>query len=173
MAVLENVKLSPKAKSTAWALSIRARLKTEGGHDAGTAWPSRKTIADDIDMCVRTVGRALEELEEAGLIERTQRYGDGGQISTLYRLLVRDSVTLTEPAVKDSASPVKDSVSAGEGLCDPLTLERTKERTLGGEGLCDPHRQGEGYTRPRRIEDHPSVSPDLTADSSSDEGGAQ
>ena len=61
-------------------LSNRAGKKKE-------CFPSVKTIAEDLRFSKSTVFRALNDLENAGLIEREQRYRiSGGRSSTLYRV---------------------------------------------------------------------------------------
>ena len=52
-----------------------------------TCFPAIKTIAKDCNMSARTVQRALNDLLEAGLIEKDSRFRDnGGQSSNLYSL---------------------------------------------------------------------------------------
>lgn len=52
-----------------------------------TCFPSVKTIASECNMSPRTVQRALNDLEEAGFLERESRFHDkGGQRSNLYKL---------------------------------------------------------------------------------------
>ena len=54
---------------------------------AGRCWPSRETVAARAGCSVRSVDRALVELADGGLIERTARgNGAGGRTSTLYTL---------------------------------------------------------------------------------------
>ena len=61
-------------------LSNRAGKKKE-------CFPSVKTISDDLRLSKSTVFRALNDLENAGLIEREERYRtSGGRSSTLYRV---------------------------------------------------------------------------------------
>ena len=53
-----------------------------------TCFPSVKTISQDLHISRSTVFRALSELENAGIIERIERYrNSGGRSSTLYKLL--------------------------------------------------------------------------------------
>ena len=50
-------------------------------------FPSVKTIAADLKISKSTVFRALNDLEQAGLIEREERRRtSGGRSSTLYRV---------------------------------------------------------------------------------------
>lgn len=52
-----------------------------------TCFPSVGTIAKECNMSKRTVQRALNDLEEAGFIERESRFHErGGQRSSLYRI---------------------------------------------------------------------------------------
>lgn len=91
-----------------------------------TAWPSTETLADDISRTVRTVQRLLNDLVEAGFIEKEDRYSDGGrQLSTMYVLTVPrdmgdagvveiagDTADLGDTSV---ASPQKPGEEGGEG----------------------------------------------------------
>lgn len=52
------------------------------------AWPSVKRIAKDLSVSVRTVQRAINDLEKAGLIKREYSYRyDGSSTSNRYFLL--------------------------------------------------------------------------------------
>ena len=72
--------LPHRAVSVYMYLSNRAGKKKE-------CFPSVKTIVEDLRMSRSTVFRALNDLENAGLIEREERYRiSGGRSSTLYRV---------------------------------------------------------------------------------------
>lgn len=50
-------------------------------------FPSVRTIAKELHISKSTVFRALNDLENAGLVERSARWrNSGGRSSTLYRL---------------------------------------------------------------------------------------
>lgn len=52
-----------------------------------TRFPSVGTIAKECNMSTRTVQRALNDLEEAGFLERESRFHErGGQKSSLYKI---------------------------------------------------------------------------------------
>lgn len=52
-----------------------------------TCFPSVGTIAKECNISTRTVQRALNDLEEAGFLERESRFHDkGGQRSNLYKI---------------------------------------------------------------------------------------
>lgn len=52
-----------------------------------TCFPSVGTIARECNISTRTVQRALNDLEEAGFLERESRFhSQGGQRSSLYRI---------------------------------------------------------------------------------------
>ena len=75
---------------------LRVRIASQGSdgiyvsNRAGKkkeCFPSVKTIAKDLRLSKSTVFRALNDLENAGLIEREERYRiSGGRSSTLYRV---------------------------------------------------------------------------------------
>ena len=60
-----------------------------------TCFPSIGTIARECNMSTRTVQRALNDLEEAGFLERESRFHErGGQRSSLYKVQFgKDNVT--------------------------------------------------------------------------------
>ena len=54
---------------------------------SGVCWPGIKTIAGELGLSTRTVQRALDDLEDAGLIVKKQRRRKNGSLtSNLYRL---------------------------------------------------------------------------------------
>ena len=56
-----------------------------------TCFPSVKTIAKECNISTRTVQRALNDLEVAGILMRESRFHTrGGQRSNLYRLIIID-----------------------------------------------------------------------------------
>lgn len=57
---------------------------------SGVCWPGIKTIAGELGLSTRTVQRALDDLEDAGLIVKKQRRRKNGSLtSNLYRLTSR------------------------------------------------------------------------------------
>lgn len=54
----------------------------------GSCYPSLKTIARDLKISLRTVIRAIGELEKEGIIRKVCRYRyNGGKTSNMYYLL--------------------------------------------------------------------------------------
>ena len=54
---------------------------------SGVCWPGIKTIAGELGLSTRTVQRALDDPEAAGLIVKKQRRRSNGSLtSNLYRL---------------------------------------------------------------------------------------
>ncbi len=53
----------------------------------GTCWPGIKTIAAGVSLSRSTVKRALGDLVQAGLVEKTRRWRENGSLSSnLYRV---------------------------------------------------------------------------------------
>lgn len=52
----------------------------------GLCCPSKATLAERGDVSTRTIQRDLKELEERGIIEREERFVDGRQVTTNYKL---------------------------------------------------------------------------------------
>ena len=71
------------------AVSVYMYLK-DRSNSAGSCWPGIKTIAGELGLSTRTVQRALDDLEDAGLIVKKQRRRKNGSLtSNLYRLTKR------------------------------------------------------------------------------------
>jgi len=70
------------SRARAVYMYLRDRADSEG-----KCWPGIKTIAGELGLSTRTVQRALDDLEDAGLIVKKQRRRKNGSLtSNLYRL---------------------------------------------------------------------------------------
>lgn len=95
--------------------------------DAGRCWPSRERLAALASCSVRSVDRALGELDAAGVIERTARgNGHGGRGSTLYTLTAAGEpfAAVPEPALGCSSRAVRlaarlDLMADRNGVASP------------------------------------------------------
>lgn len=77
-----SLELTQRATLVAFYLINRADSE-------GTCFPGVKTIAKECNISIRTVQRALNDLEEAGFLVRESRFHvQGGQRSNLYYLQV-------------------------------------------------------------------------------------
>lgn len=78
--IYQNDELSHRAKSVYMYLRDRADA-------SGICWPSISTIAADLKLSRRTVQRALNDLERAGLVKRQHRCRPNGSLtSNQYRI---------------------------------------------------------------------------------------
>lgn len=78
--IYQNDELSHRAKSVYMYLRDRADA-------SGICWPSINTIAADLKLSRRTVQRALNDLERAGLVKRQPRSRPNGSLtSNQYRI---------------------------------------------------------------------------------------
>ncbi|MFB0491970.1 pyocin large subunit-like protein [Methylobacterium sp. OAE515] len=68
--------------------------------DKGRAWPAQETIADTLEMSVRTVRSAIAELCEAGLLTRKKRWRPDGTRATDILKFDMDLVNRQELPVK-------------------------------------------------------------------------
>ncbi len=95
----------------------------------GRCWPSRDRLAALAGCSVRSMDRALVELDAAGVVERTARgNGHGGRSSTLYTLTATGSdepfAAVPEPALGLSPRAVRlyarlDLMADRNGLAEP------------------------------------------------------
>ena len=54
---------------------------------SGVCWPGIKTIARELKLSPRTVQRAINDLEQAGLVEKRKRHRANGSLtSNLYKI---------------------------------------------------------------------------------------
>lgn len=71
----QNEELSHRARSVYMYLHDRSDA-------AGICWPSIKTVAADLKLSRRTVQRALNDLEQAGLVTRQLRHRPNGSLTS-------------------------------------------------------------------------------------------
>lgn len=71
----QNEELSHRARSVYMYLHDRSDT-------AGICWPGVKTIAADLKLSRRTVQRALNDLERAGLVTRQPRRRPNGSLTS-------------------------------------------------------------------------------------------
>ncbi|WP_317854608.1 helix-turn-helix domain-containing protein [Chakrabartyella piscis] len=76
--IYEEAELSNRAKQVYLYLRDRADAK-------GYSFPSQKRIAKDLSISVRTVQRAIKDLEKSGHLQKEDRFREnGGRSSCLY-----------------------------------------------------------------------------------------
>jgi DNA-binding transcriptional MocR family regulator len=92
-------------ESIVWAMNARGvsvgawrvlvTLARKVGRRGFDVWPKHRTLADECEMSLSTVRRALNELEGAGFIVIQERYLEesGDRTSNIYRLQVRQKMT--------------------------------------------------------------------------------
>ena len=100
-----NADISSNAKPVMFALVYHANKHT------GIAFPKQELIAAEVSLKDRqTVGKALKELEEKGLIKCIEHHGRG----KIYQLLWEDGSPITEDTVRERAA--KRAADAGESV---------------------------------------------------------
>lgn len=118
-------------------IAIGDRCKNDGTE----AWPSEVTIAQDVEVNVRSVKRAIKRAQELGYIEIV-----GNARSNVYRLRIGDTLTpivtdcpQSTPTIGDIVSEnrghsvqIGDILSKNRGHVAPLTIKRTTKRTKKG-----------------------------------------
>lgn len=93
----------------------------------GEAWPSAQTLADDLDLPLRTVQRSLQRLRDNGDIIPVKGMKGGRNTTVRYRFLVRLVVdnTVPNPATEaglDSETPPDVRVAPPNRAVNPATL---------------------------------------------------
>lgn len=69
------------------ARAVYMYLKDRTNKD-GICWPSIRTVARELHLSRATVYRALDDLCNAGLLEKSERWREnGGRTSNLYKIL--------------------------------------------------------------------------------------
>ncbi len=97
----------------------------------GCSWVSQEQIAEETELSVRTVIRALADLEEAGLISREHRYGKNGK-------RISDRIVLNNgTGLPDRLSPDTQSRDTG-ALPDTQSITTCQRVTANKEPLKEP-----------------------------------
>ncbi|RRD50625.1 hypothetical protein EII35_03815 [Arachnia propionica] len=145
--------------AVSWALRVRGLSRTDKltlvaladyADDEDEAWPRVETLAEVLDASQRTVFRALDALESAGLISRLQGFvktAGGGvrQVNSVYRLHVPDTV----------------SRRLGRGTSRPQELREMPGRVRGVTGVTAVEVSGES---PCGVRHDTGVTPNDAAD---------
>ena len=98
-----GIHLAPRDRFVLYALADFANEDHE-------AWPSHRTIAEWTGFDKRTIVRALESLQEAGLIQRQRRARDDGSMtSNQYRLRVTPQCQRDTPQCHTVTTPPPES----------------------------------------------------------------
>lgn len=136
-------RLSPAHRLVALALASFAN-----GH-SGECWPSAGEIAEVANVAVRTVLRALPELEGAGLVAVDRRCGRGRR--SVYRMTLpahapRNVVSLAAVSAPSGkvAKPVDNRPVKGDKRCQPVTVSQSETVTScpgNGDILSSPYKE--------------------------------
>jgi ribosomal protein S10 len=77
----------------------------------GQAWPSRKTLAQLIDVSVATIDRAKDELVELGALTVENRQGPNGDPTTnIYTLVMSSPMRKGTPTREGTGTPTHDAL---------------------------------------------------------------
>lgn len=107
---LRDENITPTEKSTLLAICVYA------DKDDGDCWPSKKTLADDCCLSVRSVQRAIASLVEKGYLKQTNRKAQNG----------RDKSNILYVSIEALRG---DTVSEGRvSECHPHYIEPTKKK---------------------------------------------
>lgn len=103
----------------------------DNANDQGVAWPHIETIVSDTSLCRRSVFRALDKLEELGLIIRSR-----GRNEVVYQI----QKCLTDTYRSASQTPQKCLTDTSTGVPQALTLNKEQSREHTGEEEEQPKR---------------------------------
>jgi predicted transcriptional regulator len=103
----------------------------DNANDQGIAWPHIETIVSDTSLCRSSVFRALDKLEELGLITRNR-----GRNEVVYQ--IQKCPTDTSRSV--SQTPQKCLTDTSTGVSQTLTLTKEQSREHIGEEVEKPQR---------------------------------
>lgn len=101
-----------------------------------TCFPSVGTIARECNMSTRTIQRALNDLQEAGFLERESRFHErGGQKSSLFR--ISESIVIREEmedidfnTLVNDEKPTKQSSDVTKSVEEIKVVNEVKENVL-------------------------------------------
>lgn len=117
--------MSYKATNWAYDLPLSGSKKfvlvalADMADEANSCYPGQQRLADMTGRSIATVRRALEALEELGLLEREHRIGAGGhRTSDRYRL----KVGLTLPESLPLKMPTRQDAHSATRQSQPLTV---------------------------------------------------
>jgi len=121
-------------RALAWAKSIRTGSPTtkavlvavaDYADEDGVSWPSQQRLADDTELSLHSVMRALDKLEDLGLVKRERRHRkDGSRTSDLIVLDLgntelhrRNQCSAQQQPMSQAATPILEpSVEPSEGI---------------------------------------------------------
>jgi hypothetical protein len=110
------------------ALRLYSVLAGFADSETNQAFPGRTRLSKDLRCSLKSVDRAVSELEAIGAIRKKQRVKDGHYQSSLYTVVRIDPASgVTPPRVTDDATPRQD----GRDPVSPVThITRTTEQEL-------------------------------------------
>lgn len=146
---------------TGSAIRVYLHLRKRAGAD-GTAWPSRKRIAADLGVAIKTADTALNVLSKIGAVIITERYdADGAQTSNLYTVRWTEDKKATDDAhlgFVPRRPELNDPAPLGQNEATPLS--KNDPTPLGQKGYTNLYKEELKHREPiqvlKRI-DHPSL----------------
>lgn len=101
--------------------------------EQGRAWPSQDKLAEGIEASRHTVMRALDFLEEEGLLTRERRHrADGSRAADVIRLDLSRNLLRSK-----NGEPKSQIATAEETITEPISKHPKGERTRGSRLLED------------------------------------
>jgi hypothetical protein len=135
------------------ALRLYSVLAKFADAETGQAFPGRTRLSKELRCSLKSVDRAVAELESIGAVRKTQRVKDGHYQSSLYTVVRIDPASgKSRPRVTDDATPCQD----GRDPVSPVT-----HRTITTE--LEPKNDIKKATKIGQYEPNQELRDDLTA----------
>lgn len=129
----ETVLLAPISSNAVRLYGILNRF----ANSSGKAWPSRKTLAEMMDVSVATIDRAKDELVELGALHVENRLGPNGDLtSNVYTLVMSSPMTKGSVTGDGRGSPKDDALNKANMKQSQLQKSATKTTTSIACGTC-------------------------------------
>ena len=116
--VMTDPTLSPIDKAVFGVLCVHA------GIESRQCFLKVKTIATEASCSERSVQNSLKTLEERGIIERTERFKEGSQVSSSYQIIGREAPCYTEEGC-NTFTPPRTTCTRGVQETTPRINEKS------------------------------------------------
>jgi len=108
-------------------------------NDDGIGFPSQQRIADDSELSIRTVKRAMDDLEKAGTISRERRYREGGyRTSDLIKVHQEPQILGAKLSRDTESGDTVSNLKCHSGIAEPVIEPVSINKRGKGQPFPDP-----------------------------------